>query len=127
MSLLINKFISFLDMANSKGWRRVGRHYLLLFWKNFILAKRMPIRTFLEITLPVFFGFLLLAIRHIVNADPARNNTIYPAFSFDQLPSFNNTVPPLFVAYAPQNNLTDAIMQRVVRSIGLDSKLTKNK
>jgi len=117
------------EVVKTKGWRRVGRHYVLLLWKNFILAKRMPVRTFLEITLPVFFGFLLLGIRHIVNADPARNNTIYPAFSFDQLPLFNNTLlpSPSQIAYTPQNNLLNAIMQRVADNLNLSSKLTKNK
>jgi hypothetical protein len=124
-------FISFLDMVEgvkSKGWRRVGRHYLLLLWKNFILAKRMPVRTILEITLPVFFGFLLLGIRHIVNADPAKNNTVYPAYSFDQLPPFDSGEPPSEIAYTPQTNFTFEIMQKVARSLNIYSnKLANNK
>jgi len=115
------------EVVKSKGWRRVGRHYVLLLWKNLILAKRMPVRTFLEITLPVFFGFLLLGIRHIVNADPAANNTVYQAYSFDELPSFDSGQTPSIVAYTPQTNFTFQVMQRAVNSLNIYSKLAKNK
>src|SRR5437868_1416635 len=104
------------ETGHSKGWRRFARHYVLLLWKNIILTKRMPIRTFLEITLPVFFGFLLLAIRHIVISDPHPNDTIYPAYSFNKLPSFDTGQTPSTIAYAPQINFTDTIMQRAVSS-----------
>jgi hypothetical protein len=117
------------EVVKSKGWRRVGRHYLLLLWKNFILAKRMPIRTVLEITLPVFFGFLLLAIRHIVKADPAIHNTTYQAYAFDQIPPFKVVGPqPSYVAYAPQNNFTTTVMQHALRNFRpyIYSKLTEN-
>ncbi len=76
------------DNRNSKGCRRFARHYSLLLWKNVILSKRMPVRTFLEVTLPVFFGILLLAIRHIVNSETFTDNTYYPRFAIDQLPPF---------------------------------------
>jgi hypothetical protein len=123
------------ERGNSNGWRRVGRHYVLLLWKNFILAKRMPIRTFLEITLPVFFGFLLLGIRHIVNADPMKNNTVYHAYSFNELPRFDIPPKPSKIAYAPQTNINDTVMQnfmdtimeRAATSLKLSSKLIKNK
>jgi hypothetical protein len=115
------------DSGNSKGCTRVGRHYVLLLWKNLILAKRMPIRTFLEITLPVFFGFLLLGIRHIVTSDLHPNNTVYHAYSFEELPEFDTGITPSIIAYAPQTNFTDTIMQRVVESLDMDSKLIKTK
>jgi hypothetical protein len=110
---------------NSKGFRRVGRHYLLLLWKNFILSKRTPIRTFLEITLPVFFGFLLLGIRHIVKSETFTNDTVYQSFAIDRLPPFINQRPSI-IAYTPQTNFTHEVMARVAASLGLYSKLIKN-
>ncbi|CAF2062271.1 unnamed protein product [Rotaria magnacalcarata] len=111
-------------MANgneNKGFRRFGRHYLLLIWKNLILAKRMPIRTALEIALPVFFGFLLLGIRHVVNSETHKNVTSYDPFSVDQLPPFPDSFISL-IAYAPQTNFTDAVMARAAISLGLFSQ-----
>jgi len=104
------------DVERSKGLRRVGRHYALLLWKNFILAKRTPIRTILEITLPVFFGFILLGIRHVVKSENHPDPTDYPPFSFRQLPDFNSTpeIPaPFITAYAPNTTVTTAIMNKV--------------
>lgn len=108
---------------HSKGWRRIGRHYLLLLWKNLILTKRMPIRTFLEIILPVFFGFLLLGIRRIVKSDMVHNSTIYRRYSFNQLPIFTTDQTPSTIAYAPQTKFTNAIMQRVTTKLNLLSKI----
>jgi len=126
----LNNFIiyfSFVDMVdsggsrNSKGWRRVGRHYLLLLWKNLILAKRMPVRTFLEITLPVFFGFLLLGIRHIVKSETFSNSTVFPSFPIDKLPTFD-LVPISMLAYAPKTDFTEEVMNRTASSLGLYGK-----
>ena len=105
------------DNRNSSGWRRVGRHYLLLLWKNFILAKRTPIRTTLEIILPVFFGFLLLAIRHIVKSESHPNSTIYHSYSIDSIPEFQSGIPPSYIAYAPNTSFTNEVMRRVAESL----------
>jgi hypothetical protein len=106
---------------SSKGCRRVGRHFLLLLWKNFILAKRTPIRTILEITLPVFFGFLLLGIRHIVKSETLKDNTIYSSFSVDKLPPFSNLQPSM-IAYTPETNFTNEVMKRVADRLDLYGK-----
>ena len=106
------------------GLRRFGRHYSLLLWKNLILARRMPIRTFLEITLPVFFGLLLLAIRHIVKSETFKFGQTYKPFPIDQLPPFeieNIT----YIAYTPQTNFTNAVMERVAINLSMLSKLFK--
>ena len=105
------------DNGNSTGWRRVGRHYLLLLWKNFVLAKRTPIRTALEIILPVFFGFLLLAIRHIVKSEAHPNSTIYHSYSFEGLPEFKTGVTPSFIAYSPNTTFTNEVMRRAAESL----------
>lgn len=104
------------DVERSRGWRRVGRHYLLLLWKNVVLAKRSPVRTVLEITLPVFFGFLLLAIRHIVKSDNFPNNTIYPAFPVTTYPNLTGTYS--WFGYAPNTTFTRNIMGRVGSNLG---------
>ena len=107
------------DSGNSSGWRRVGRHFSLLLWKNFLLARRTPIRTILEITLPVFFGFLLLAIRHIVTSENHSENTVYRTFSFDQLPPFSESSDPApnTIAFAPITNFTTELMHKVAWNI----------
>lgn len=107
------------DNEHHKGWRRAGRHYILLLWKNIILAKRTPIRTILEIILPVFFGFLLLAIRHIVKSENHPNSTIYQSYSFDQLPPFDATLPPTMIAFAPNTSFARDVMTTVANNIGL--------
>lgn len=100
------------ESPNSQGWRRVGRHYVLLLWKNMILAKRTPVRTFLEITLPVFFGFLLLLIRYLVTSKNA-DAIIYPAFSINELPDFSSTQIS-YIGFAPNTTFTSAVMRRVI-------------
>ncbi|CAF1598091.1 unnamed protein product, partial [Adineta ricciae] len=108
-----------------KGWRRVGRHYLLLLWKNFLLAKRMPIRTFLEITLPVFFGFVLLAIRHIVKSETFKDDTTFQPFSITKFPTFDGTQPSV-IGFAPMTVFTTAVMNRAARRIGLTAQAYVN-
>nr|UOU03313.1 ATP-binding cassette subfamily A3-2 [Brachionus rubens] len=59
----------------------------LLSWKNYSLQKRAIISTILEILIPTLFVVILLPIRRIVKSDQFLNNTVYPSFSFDQIPS----------------------------------------
>ena len=110
------------DTEHVRGWRRAGRHFVLLLWKNFVLAKRTPIRTILEIILPVFFGFLLLAIRHIVKSENHPNGTTYQSFSFDQLPSFDQGPPPNTIAFTPNTSFPLAVMTKAVIPLSLAGK-----
>ena len=86
-----------------------------------MLAKRMPVRTFLEITLPVFFGFLLLAIRHIVKSETFKDDTTFQPFSITKIPTFEGTQPSV-IAFAPMEAFTTAVMNRAARRIGLTGK-----
>lgn len=106
------------DHAQLQGWRRTGRHYVLLLWKNIVLAKRTPIRTFLEIVLPVFFGFLLLSIRRIVKSETFKDDTRYHSFSVDQLPDFQ-TIFVSYVGYSPNTSFTKDVMDRAAANLGL--------
>ena len=110
------------DNEHQKGWRRAGRHYKLLLWKNIILAKRTPIRTILEIILPVFFGFLLLAIRYVVKSENHTNSTVYQSYSFDELPPFDTSIPPISLAFAPKTSFPFEVMTRVARHLELSGK-----
>lgn len=112
--------------VNHRGWRRAGRHYLLLLWKNFILAKRTPIRTLLEIILPVFFGFVLLGIRHIVKSEMHPNTTTYESFPIDKLPPFEG-VSVSMLAYAPNTTFTTAVINRAAMDLGLYGKRSATK
>ena len=39
------------------------QHFKLLLWKNFILQKRRPVATAVELLLPLFFSVILILIR----------------------------------------------------------------
>ncbi|CAF0870807.1 unnamed protein product [Adineta steineri] len=107
------------DYGNrSRGLRRVGRHYLLLLWKNFILAKRMPKQTLVEILVPVFFGFILLGIRHVVKSETFKNDTVFPPFSIDKLPTFQTGAVSM-IGYTSNTSFHTDVMDRVAHKLGL--------
>ncbi|CAF0820413.1 unnamed protein product, partial [Didymodactylos carnosus] len=107
------------------GRRRNGRHYLLLLWKNLILSARMPIRTFFEITLPIFFALLLLGIRRVVKSDSIIHDTVYPPFSINELPNFTG-LPQSTFAYTPKTNFTTIIANRVAEELKLEGVVLNN-
>lgn len=111
------------DIQRDRGLKRVGRHYVLLLWKNYVLAKRAPIRTFLEIILPVFFAFLLLGIRYVVKSDNYTNATIFESFDVDSVPPYTSTISPSVIAYAPNNTDIATWMKQAAKRLkmsGLD-------
>uniref|UniRef100_H2Z857 ABC transporter domain-containing protein n=1 Tax=Ciona savignyi TaxID=51511 RepID=H2Z857_CIOSA len=75
--------------------------FRLLFWKNFVLQKRRPFATVIELLLPLFFALLLVIIRQEIEV------TNYPNFSVDNLPEFPYSVVPddehFNVAFMPNN------------------------
>ena len=68
----LRKLRNFMATSNCKKFR-------LLLWKNYILQKRHPIQTVVQILLPILFVLLLLWIR--LSAEPTHHNKIvYQAF-----------------------------------------------
>lgn len=104
--------------ANRKGWRRAGRLYFLLFWKNVLLAKRTPMRTFLDIFLPVFFSFVLLRMRHVTESDVYSNTTVFEPFRIDRLPP-SQQLPVSYIGFTPVTLLAARVMREAAQRLGL--------
>ena len=81
----------------------------------------MPVRTFLEITLPVFFGFVLLGIRHIVKSETFKDDTTFQPFPITESPTFAGTQPSV-IGFTPMTVFTLAVMNRAARRIGITGK-----
>uniref|UniRef100_H2Z852 ABC transporter domain-containing protein n=1 Tax=Ciona savignyi TaxID=51511 RepID=H2Z852_CIOSA len=81
--------------------------FRLLFWKNFVLQKRRPFATVIELLLPLFFALLLVIIRQEIEVTNYPNVTTWSEFSVDNLPEFPYSVVPddehFNVAFMPNN------------------------
>nr|XP_018668972.1 ATP-binding cassette sub-family A member 3-like isoform X3 [Ciona intestinalis] len=81
--------------------------FCLLFWKNFVLQKRRPIATVIELLLPLLFAVLLVIIRQEVDVTNYPNITTWREFSVNNLPEFPYSVVPedehFNIAYVPNN------------------------
>lgn len=97
----------------------------LLLWKNFLLQRRRPIATAIEIILPVFIVLILLIIR-ITTITP-KQGPIYSYPPFD----INSNVPVKTgkgqwkVAYAPNKSYYNSIMQNVKKFVDLEDAVPK--
>ena len=97
----------------------------LLLWKNFLLQRRRPIATALEIILPVFIVLILLIIR-ITTIKPKEG----PIYSFHPF-EINRSIPVTTyrrnwaVAYAPNKSYYNTIMQNVKNFVDLEEVVPK--
>uniref|UniRef100_UPI00358EF626 phospholipid-transporting ATPase ABCA3-like isoform X2 n=1 Tax=Myxine glutinosa TaxID=7769 RepID=UPI00358EF626 len=62
------------------------RQLRLLLWKNLVFQIRRPLRTLVELLLPVLIACVLIGIRQTVKAHSHPNATEYPSFSLSSLP-----------------------------------------
>ncbi|KAJ8892443.1 hypothetical protein PR048_005023 [Dryococelus australis] len=76
------------DHSSSRGWAKLP----LLLWKNWLLVKRHPRQTAVEVLAPVFFALLLVLIRSLVDPVMYADPTVYPPFSPANL---NGTIVPV--------------------------------
>lgn len=95
----------------------------LLLWKNYVLQKRKIFVTVIEIGLPAFFAFVLIAIRGIVHANEVYNVTHWTEFEVDHLPE--SLCPDSFTCnwrlyYAPNTTATQRIMEKVQAQLSSD-------
>ena len=83
--------------------------FLLLMWKNLVLIKRAPIRTFFEIAMPLFFVTILVLLRAFQIKNEYKSNVTYPAFEINKLP------PNLShgLAFAPNTSDVQQVMDMV--------------
>jgi ATP-binding cassette, subfamily A (ABC1), member 3 len=62
------------------------KKFLLLLWKNWVIQKRHPIQTVVEIALPVLFCSLLILIRVLVDPGTMQPETHYTPLNLNELP-----------------------------------------
>uniref|UniRef100_A0A1Y1MCM6 ABC transporter domain-containing protein n=1 Tax=Photinus pyralis TaxID=7054 RepID=A0A1Y1MCM6_PHOPY len=93
--------------------------FLLLMWKNFLLQWRHPIQTIIQISTPVLFSFLLVAIRSLVVPE-SHKATFYTPFENNLImnKSFARTI-----AWSPTHPVLEEIMKNVTREIYTKSKV----
>lgn len=58
----------------------VGRQFILLLWKNWLLQKRKACVTVFEIVMPIVFAVILVCIRLIAKNETISQSTIWPPF-----------------------------------------------
>ena len=102
----------------------------LLLWKNWLLQKRKKLLTFFEIALPTAVALILLWIRQLVTVEVIDSKTVWPPFTVDEL--FDGIRPPdcrmmMFktdcpwsLAYAPDTEVTQRLIERVANRLGMD-------
>ena len=93
-----------------------ANQFSLLMWKNFILLKRAPVRTFLQIAMPLLFIAILVFLRAFKIKNEYKPNVMYPAFEVNKLPSDVSKLNR--IAFAPNTSDVQQVMDRVVKQLG---------
>lgn len=93
-----------------------ANQFSLLMWKNFILLKRAPVRTFFQIAMPLLFITILVFLRAFKIKNEYKPNVTYPAFEVNKLPS--DVLKLNRIAFAPNTSDVRQVMDRVVKQLG---------
>ena len=93
-----------------------ANQFSLLMWKNFILLKRAPMRTFFQIAMPLFFIAILVFLRAFKIKNEYKPNVTYPAFEVNKLPSDVSKLNQ--IAFAPNTSDVQQVMDCVVEQLG---------
>ncbi|XP_053685902.1 phospholipid-transporting ATPase ABCA3-like [Sabethes cyaneus] len=93
---------------NTSGWEK----FVLLLWKNWIIAKRHYFQTFFEIAIPIVASTLLILIRGLVDARHYKEDFIYSPLRLDRVAHLSDIQPPITftIGFSP----TNAILERIV-------------
>ena len=91
--------------------------FVLLMWKNFVLLKRTPVRTFFQVALPLLFIIIVVLLRVFVIKSEHRSHVMYPAFEVNHLPSKLTT---LKIAFAPNTSDSRDVMHEVGKQLSLE-------
>ncbi|XP_030067809.1 phospholipid-transporting ATPase ABCA3 [Microcaecilia unicolor] len=82
----------------------VFRQFGLLLWKNYILQKRQILVTIIEVSLPLLFAAILIALRDKVQGVVHPNATYFHTLSVKELPWFFHSFQ-WELAYVPSNSI----------------------
>ena len=93
-----------------------ANQFSLLMWKNFILLKRAPVRTFFQIALPLLFIAILVFLRAFKIKNEYKPSVTYPAFEVNKLPSDVSKLNQ--IAFAPNTSDVQHVIDRVVEQLG---------
>ena len=93
-----------------------ANQFSLLMWKNFILLKRAPVRTFFQIVMPLLFIAILVFLRAFEIKNEYKPNVTYPAFEVNKLPSDVSKLNQ--IAFAPNTSDVRQVMDSVVKQLG---------
>jgi len=96
-----------------------GSQFWLLLWKNLVLLKRAPVRTFFQIAMPLFFIVILVLLRAFVVKDERRPNVTYFAFDVNELPPDLNGETQWKMAFAPNTSDVRQVMDMVAKQLSL--------
>ena len=108
-------------IAGSKQARKMGKgsQFLLLLWKNLVLLKRAPVRTFSQIGMPLFFIVILVLLRAFVVKDEHRPNVTYFSFDVNELPPDLSNESKWKMAFAPNTSDVRQVMNMVAKRLSL--------
>ena len=98
-----------------------GSQFLLLLWKNLVLLKRAPVRTFFQIAMPLFFIVILVLLRAFVVKDKHKSSVTYSAFDVNELPPdlTGESHAQWKMAFAPNTSNVRQVMDTVKKSLSL--------
>ena len=96
-----------------------GSQFLLLLWKNLVLLKRAPVRTFSQIAMPLFFIVILVLLRAFVVKNEHRPNVTHSAFDVNELPLVLTNESKWKMAFAPNTSDVREVMDMVAKQLSL--------
>ena len=91
--------------------------FVLLMWKNFVLLKRTPLRTFFQVALPLLFIIIVVLLRVFLIKSEHRSHVMYPAYEVNPLPAKLTT---LKIAFAPNTSDVRTVMEKVKKQLSLN-------
>ena len=105
-----------------------ARKFKLLLWKNYVLQKRKPIVTAVEIGCVAFFSVVLLLIRQRVKSTIVTEPTTWKRFSVEEFPESLCPTSPMCkfsppkwqIFFTPNFTLPTDIMNQVQEHFGLN-------
>ena len=96
-----------------------GSQFLLLLWKNLVLLKRAPVRTFSQIAMPLVFIVILVLLRAFVVKDEHRPSATYFAFDVNKLPQVLTNESKWKMAFVPNTSDVRQVMDMVAKQLSL--------